>query len=725
MRRLRFILMAALGLTSCLSEPIGDDSPVVQGEVSISLRQDPDVAATRADDGLPEVDDFIVEVYETATSRLFFRKTYAEAQGVRIELNTGEHRLFAYYGDPQKAGFKACYYVAETFFDVKAGECVQVDAVALLGNAKVAVNFGNTLDFDYDQYYAEVVASNGAKLTFLKSETRAAYVPVGEVSLNLYVYAQDKWLVYKTEPITCEARDFVTFNLDTRRMNDLTVEILIDNGVDTVVKEISVPAEAAPADAPAVTVNGFEDNRVYLCEADPTRHNGYKADIVAMGGIESCMLEINSSYLKSKGVPSSVDLASLSPAVADALKSIGLGYQREMADKRLAYVDFSGLLDYISQGAAYHPDYESSIADLRLTVTDRLGRTVSSQKYTVAMEKAQVVMSFNDYDLWPTRLAGVTLNVTKGDPSRFVLKCVMESDMLYTKVQTIQPQSVVGKKVTFGSINGLNAGTGYKIWAVYNGNTYNKTSEFPFTTEAPLQIGNNGFESFTVNTFKGTHTINWVDLWASGSDPWWATNSSITLDSSNSALYSTFKSFPTVNMTSQSPHSGSYAITIASIAVGDASSNVNWFNSWGDAQVGEVFVGKADNSGEHNGAHLEDGHAFASRPTSLSYWYKLNSYESDPYYVEIKILDKDGEVIGSAKKTDGASSVSTWTQVTLPLVYTVTDKKADKIYVSFKSSSTGKISSRDYSLSRYDYGEGTVSIHAGNILWLDDVKLNY
>ena len=127
MRRLGFILMAALGLTSCLSGPLLDDSPVIKGEVSISLRQEHDMTATKADDGLPEVDDFIVEVHETATSRLFFRKTYADAHGVKIPLNAGEHRLFAYYGDPQKAGFKACYYVADTLFNVQPQQLSQIE----------------------------------------------------------------------------------------------------------------------------------------------------------------------------------------------------------------------------------------------------------------------------------------------------------------------------------------------------------------------------------------------------------------------------------------------------------------------------------------------------------------------------------------------------------------------------------------------------------------------
>ena len=162
MRRLGFILIAALGLTSCLSGPLLDDSPGVQGEVSISLRQEHDMTATKADEGLPEVDDFIVEVHETATSRLFFRKTYADAHGVNIPLNAGEHRLFAYYGDPQKAGFKACYYVADTLFNVLPQQLSQIEAVARLENVKVAVKFGPTLSVDYDQFYAEVVAAYGA-----------------------------------------------------------------------------------------------------------------------------------------------------------------------------------------------------------------------------------------------------------------------------------------------------------------------------------------------------------------------------------------------------------------------------------------------------------------------------------------------------------------------------------------------------------------------------------
>ena len=683
------------------------------------------MTATKADEGLPEVNDFIVEVHETATSRLFFRKTYADAHGVKIPLNAGEHRLFAYYGDPQKAGFKACYYVADTLFNVLPQQLSQIEAVARLENVKVAVKFGPTLSVDYDQFYAEVVAANGAKLRFVMNEKRNGYVPVGDVALNLYVFTQDRWMVYKTAPVTCEARDFITFNVDTQRLGDLSVEIVIDNGVDTVVKEIEVPAEAAPQEGPSIAVSGFDGNVFRVCEADVRKYEGYKADIVAMGGLRSCVLELNSPYLASKGIASSVDLAAADAQTLAQLNSVGLKFLRNMAGSRLSYVDFSGLFSHIAANVPYDSQSEVSVMDFKLNVTDMVGKTIESQTYTLAMEKAKASVIVNDYDIYARRVLNPSIKVETGDPSRFVLKCVAASDIMYSNVMTFKPASINGKTVVFETIGGLNPGTSYRLWTVYNENQNNRTSDHTITTENAQQIGNNSFETFTVNTFKGTHTINWFDLWDAYSDPWWATNSSITLDNSNSAAYATYKSFPTVNMTSKSPYSGYYAITVASVAVGDVSSEWNLMNSWGDAQVGEVFVGKADNSTEHNGSHIEDGHAFASRPSSMSYWYKLDCFESDPYYVEIKILDKDGEVIGSAVKKDGASSVSSWTQVTLPINYTVTDKKAAKIYVVFKSSASGKKTSRKYTLSRYDYGEGNVTIHAGNVLWLDEVKLNY
>lgn len=723
-------MWVVLLMTSC-ADAVKEDFSCAQGEVTIRLRQDETTTPTRTDGVLPEVGEFIVEVTETSTDRLFYRKKYADAEGQKVTLNAGEHRLFAYYGDPQGTGFNSFYYVADTLFNVTSSKVSDIEAVASLANVKVAVQFGPGLALDYNEYYAEVITSSG-ELTFTKKETRCGYAPVGDLSLILYIYVQDRWMCYKSAPVTCQSNDFVTFNVDTERFGDLAdIRIVIDDGTDEVVKDCKVPAEAAPQDAPTLTVAGFTGNRFSTYEADCTGYEGFKADIVAMGGIGSCILEISSGYLSGLGVPARVDLALASAGDAAALEKVGIRYMRDMAGKRLSYVDFSGVVDYVARNAPYSSDNAASCADFTLSVTDRAGKSVRSETYTLAVDKSEAALSWNDYDIWATRLYAPVLKVTKGDPSKFVLRYTRTTDLTNQELKTIEPVSVKGNVAAFPDLTALYPGSTYRIWAQYNGNGYNTTTSQNFTTEAAQQVDNNSFESFTINTFSGTHSTNWYELWAPGTaDTWWAVNSSITLDKSNSVGYSNFKSFPTVNVTSKDPQSGSYAVSVASIAVGDASSHWNLANAWGDACTGELFIGKADNSGEHKGGHTADGHAFASRPSGMTFWYKLDCHESDPYYVEIQVLDSEGQVIGSAKKTDGAASVSSWTKVTLPIEYDLMTRKAAQIYIIFKSSATGKTSSRRYqSLSRYESsGEKTLSgdgIHAGNILWIDNVQLYY
>lgn len=732
MRRLGSILTAFVLLTASCTHAVQEDIPTKQGGVIIRLQQDHRTTATKTTDELPDVGEFIVEVTETSSNRLFFRKKYIDAIDQTINLNQGEHRLFAYYGDKNGIGFNSCYYEADTLFTVQPDSVRNIGATAKLANVKVAVSFGPGLELDYNEYYAEVVASNRGKLTFTKKETRPGYAPAGDLSLVLYIYVHDKWMCYKTDPVTCKGNDFVTFNVDTERYGDLAeIQIVISNDAEEVVKDIKVPAEAAPQEGPSLTVSGFSGNKFSTVEADPTKYSGLKADIVAMGGVRSCILNIKSAYLTSMGIPASIDLASADQSTVESLEAIGIKFLRQMQGKRLSYVDFSGFVNHVAHNVAYHPDYEASLADFSISVTDNAGKSADSETYTVSIDKSQAEVFFNDYDVWATKLTGPTLTVTKGDPSKYVLKCVKASDMLYTSVQTIQPQSISGNKVKFNGFTGLTGGTGYKVWAVYNGNTYNNTAEKSFTTENAQQVGNNSFEQHTYEIFnfsikwttsKGSRV--WYQLYASGeSDPWWAVNSTATLDKEFWASYWYYKCFPTVSVTNNNPYIGSRSVLVASIAIKDDGSEI----SSGDAIQGELYIGKADNSGEHANSHISDGHSFGSRPTSMSFYYKFDCHDS-PFAAEIVLYDASGEEVASGKYTSGTSDVSSWTKAEIPLEYTFTNKKVSKIYIRFVSSSTGSTASRNLTLNVLDSSGSaytTENVHAGNVVWLDYVQLHY
>lgn len=723
----------SLCLVSVACSPvIQEEMSKPQGEVIIRLHQDDRTTATKTTETLPEVGEFIVEVTETSSDRLFYRKKYSDALDQKILLNQGEHRLFAYYGSPDGIGFNSCYYVADHLFDVEPNSLQDIEAVAKLANVKVSVNFGQSLALDHSEYYAEVVSANHGKLTFTKKETRCGYAPAGDLSLILYVYVHDKWMCYKSEPVNCQGNDFVTFNVDTERFVDIAeIKIIISNETDEILKDLKVPAEAAPQEGPNLTVNGFADTRLSVIEADPAKYKDLKFDIVAMGGIQSCMLNLQSEYLSSKGIPSQIDLANIDESTMTALENVGLRFLRDMEGKRLSYVDFSGLANYITENVPYQQEYEQSLVDFSVEVIDRYGKKASSKQYTIGIDKSQAELSFNSYDVWATSVKDVTLTVTKGDPSKYVLKCVAASDIFYQNVKVIEPSSISGNVIKFDTVTGLNAGTGYRFWAVYNNNGNNRTYDVDFTTENAQQIGNNSFEQHTYEIFnfsikwttsKGSRV--WYQLYASGeSDPWWAVNSTATLDKEFWASMWYYKCFPTVCVTNNNPYIGSRSVLLASIAINDSASDV----LSGDAVQGELYIGKADNSGEHVNSHISDGHSFGSRPTSMSFYYKFDCHDS-PFAAEIALYDATGEIVASGKYTSGTSDVSSWTKATVPLDYVFTNKKVSKIYIRFVSSSTSSTESRAIKLNVLDSSGSamtTENVHAGNIVWLDYVQLHY
>ena len=238
-----------------------------------------------------------------------------------------------------------------------------------------------------------------------------------------------------------------------------------------------------------------------------------------------------------------------------------------------------------------------------------------------------------------------------------------------------------------------------------------------------MSMAGGSFESFSQQTFStavkliisySPFSVTWWQLY--DSDPWWAVNSPVTLNSECTPAYQDFKTFPTVSLFSDGAYSGNSAI-VATIAIHDAASLI----LYGDEHGGELFIGSANNLNEESWAKTSEGHAFSSRPSALSFKYKLDSSDNAPFQVSVSILSEDGTLLASS--TAGSStSVSSWTEYTVPLSYSVTNKKAGMIRMSFKSSESGSESSRAKTITTLS---GEHDIHAGNILYLDDITLKY
>lgn len=726
MRHIRFVLtcLAAFATVSC-TEALEEIATGADGEITVSLTSDgdcrPHLKSAVQEEEVP-AGEFIVEIFKTDGNVRLYRDTYANTENKAIKLNGGDYRLVASHGDPDGCGFDAPYYMGEEMFTVHAQTHEEVHVTAKLANVKIAVEFGENLLIDYPEHYAVVRSDKDCSLEFSSGEERTGYMPAGNLSLELYAKIDGEWKYYASEPEEYSPNDFVTFHVDTKEgEGSLSLNIKVDDSVELVEKEVEIPQSMLPKEAPKMTFNGFGDtNVIEVVEAGETPES-LKIDIVADAGIGHCILHINSEYLARIGVPAEIDLVTVEENVAELLKDNGFDWRGVMQGQRLAYIDLTGVAGKLA--SEVYDDANPFKAEISFEIEDSNGKkSAESQSVTIAALKPEFSFSAVPTDAWAKSIRGMQISYANLNPAVLKLQYKAAADGEW---QDAGLSSDSGSVLSFNNISGLTPETEYQLRAIYNGNEASAI-QTALTTEAAAQVGNSGFEEwqtsvfeFTYNFFgKHEHNIDWYHPWSSEeTDIWWAVNSRKTMPSSTSIISDNWNwvRFPTVAYTTESCQ-GSHAAVVYSVNVGD------WLTSAalvGDRVAGELFIGTADDSGNHS----SEGHYFGSRPDRLEFMYKYDSNGGETFFVNAELYSEDGTVIATAS-TDSGSASSSWLKFSLPFQYTDTARKAARIYVSFKSTSASEPSvTGNKVITIADNAQYTGNF--GSMLYLDDLQLVY
>lgn len=725
MRHIRFVLtcLAAFATVSC-TEALEEIATGADGEITVSLTSDgdcrPHLKSAVQEEEVP-AGEFIVEIFKTDGNVRLYRDTYANTENKAIKLNGGDYRLVASHGDPDGCGFDAPYYMGEEMFTVHAQTHEEVHVTAKLANVKVAVEFGEHLVLDYPEHYAVVRSDKDCSLEFSAGEERTGYMPAGNLSLELYAKIDGEWKYYASEPEEYSPNDFVTFHVDTKEgEGSLSLNIKVDDSVELVEKEVEIPQSMLPKEAPKMTFNGFGDADVIeVVEAGETPES-LKIDIVADAGIGHCILHINSEYLAGIGVPAEIDLVSVEENVAEILKDNGFDWRGIMQGQRLAYIDLTGVAEKLA--SEVYDDANPFKAEISFEIEDSNGKkSAESQSVTIAALKPEFSFSAVPTDAWAKSIRGMQISYANLNPAVLKLQYKAAADGEW---QDAGLSSDSGSVLSFNNISGLTPETEYQLRAIYNGNEA-AAVHTSLTTEAAAQVGNSGFEEwqtsvfeFTYNFFgKHEHNIDWYHPWSSEeTDIWWAVNSRVAMPSSTSVASANWNwvRFPTVAYTADAADGGNAAV-IYSVAVGDWTTNI----SPGTSHAGELFIGTADDSGNHS----SEGHSFGSRPDRLEFMYKYDSNGGETFFVNAELYSEDGTVIATAS-TDSGSASSSWLKFSLPFQYTDTARKAARIYVSFKSTSASEPSvTGNKVITIADNTQYTGNF--GSMLYLDDLQLVY
>lgn len=713
-------------LTGCTAEGPGGLTPG-EGAVRLTLSQE-DPGTKSNLEALPSLDDFEVEIYNAKALRLY-RDTYARTKDATIKLNAGEFRLVAHHGDTLGAGFNVPYFLADQPFTVhgfveNGGQPDQVSATARLANVRMKVLQGSNLHASYKDAYVVVRHERYPKkqVKFVQDENRYGYMPGGD--LYLEVYAQlfsGEWKYYRSETAAYQPNDNVTFNVDAAgREGSLSVSIDVDRSVETITVEELIGEKAMPAREPYFVFNGDKDGSfTYRCNTGFTKTVSDAILTLNAGAsthIERLELHTESAFVS---LPD-VDLVSVGGADKQRLLDAGLDWMAGSAGN-LGYVDFSGIANRMMASG------NACSATFSLTLTDGVGQTVEGT-FALDVKPFKATVKIPDVNIWATKISGITAVVADVDaiPADAVLGLQWSKDGTSWSAEKASV-SVSGNTIRFGDVSGLEPAAAYRFRVVpmHLADRASATAG-SFTTEAALQIGNGGFEDYTVQSFTtpvailSNFKVTWWQLYSKASNAWWGVNALRTVETDRMASgYQDFKTYPCVALFNSGSYSGN-SVMLATVYIGNSVASEI---AHGDTNYpGEIFLGTANDKNKGSWAKTAEGHAFSSRPTALSFMHRFNP-NGAAYYAQIQVLDASGNVIGTGEKNDGTAAVNAWTRVTVPVSYTVTDRKAASIRISIRSSKDGGEGARK--LSDISTLSGTHKIYCGNALYVDNVELLY
>ena len=752
-------MLWTVALSSCVKGQF-DDVPGAEGgeallQIGLSVDEGVQIVQTKADEDsiFPEVDSLYVELYKFGKkikpdgkeygkdgwNRMYFGK-YEDAKDTVFRVNAGEWRLLAFHGDSTACGFDKPYVKADTTFNLEGGKegVAYIKAKAKVSNVRISVEFDESVPGSFYDYFVRfarldtsAVAGNAANkkykqiLRYGKDQTKDAYMmPTDSLQIQFmaqYEYgAEDSWRYAILDTVAVNPNDHLKIQISVNpRHGNLDVNIVTDQNIVKKETNVEIKEIWTSQPAPTIVASGFPNGDHPVVEGDLSGNNA-TISILSRGGLKNCFLKVESAYLPEAGIDvplgEEIDLANPtadSQAKLDRLTAAGFNWQSDMlGSRKLTYITMTDLFARINE---LNPSLTvaRNLVTFTVRVVDEVEKETTVQLTSTAYPIVQT-LSIPEGRVWAKKIVSPELKVERGVSALYMLQ-VSSDGNTWSDLKTYSSAS--NSVLDFGTID-VEPSTTYYYRTVYNENPNLMSNVVKVTTEDTLQIGNSGFEywntaSFSFSHWFGSETREWyLPYLSTDSNPWWAVNSRKTMPSSTTPSNLDYKVFPTVGY-STDRYSGDKSALVYTVSVNDY--NVSG-TSLGDPVVGELWIGKADDSGNH----ASDGHAFASRPASVKFWYKYLPINSEKFAVYLSLKDAAGNQIAYTEKLDGSAAYE-WTQCEIPIVYSNLKARAASIYICFKSAVNGDVK-LDATMEIAGRQQTT---HIGSALRIDDIELVY
>lgn len=575
----------------------------------------------------------------------------------KLVLTSGTYTVKVDAGSTKK-GFNGPHYSGSSEFTITAGADLSVEVVCAIDNSLVGVVFDESVAANLNNYAVRISSDTKNSVTFNADNcSQKMYVTLanGDTDLAWSFSATAKYddAAVKAEGVVSNLKPRTEYILNIKYNLKPLGEALISVTLDETTEDVNDRFDIYGR--PELKALNFNMGEMQQERAEP--------------------------YTISATAPSTiVSLAATSTIYGDTPIEL-LGWDGSAG----VTVEMISECEYLLHLA---PEYVTSLpggmTDIVFTVTDDKGNTAGA---TVTFLKAGM-NAIDAWDVWATRTTA-TATMPKVESSIMFGYKTASSD--WTMVSSTYDQA---SSSYVAALEGLTPSTAYTLQLFVDGKAEGESVNI--TTEAAPQILGGDFE----NWHKNGKT--WYP-YASGGTPYW--------DSGNAGATTLGDSW-NITLSAEDPRPGSSGKLCARMQSAFPS-----MMGIGKFAAGNIYVGRFAGLDGLNGT-VEFGQPFTGRPTALHGWYKCNvgqinktgdgapvSSGPDRYQIMIclttdlhQVNTADQSTFFDCKKDSkvvawgeilGHTSVSNWTEFTLPLTYTKPGVRPTHIVIVATASSYG------------------------------------
>ena len=207
------------------------------GHVSFVLSSDIEIAEQTKSSvsqytTLPSSGDFTITV--TGVSSVYEWTGKISDWDAAAQLPVGNYKVTATYGAIDEEGFDKPYFIGSADFAVLGAQTTEVKISVSLGNTVVLVNCTDNFKNYYKDYTFKITRDGSTLVSFVKGESRAAFVDGYKFTLQGVIESETKTQTFSRDYSSLDEATAYTFLFDAPNVGGSAITITFNNNVETI-----------------------------------------------------------------------------------------------------------------------------------------------------------------------------------------------------------------------------------------------------------------------------------------------------------------------------------------------------------------------------------------------------------------------------------------------------------------------------------------------------------